>query len=297
MDARRERARQLMAGFAARGTRYLWTDAFAVCNYLDLGEPDAARRLIADVHRTLAHHRGDDDRTGWLPGASDAHPTAGGLRIGKPLRERAPGDAFDQQLEWERDGQYFHYLTKWIHALHRAGETAWATELAVRAFEAFVRGDRMVWKLSIDLTRPLVPSMGHHDPLDGLVAYRELHAPELEPAIAAFRRMIDTQGSLATSDPLGLGGLLVAAARLPRRDPLFERVLADALRGLDRVALDGSLAFRELGLAIGLHAMRDEPRLAHHISLATDIETYWLREGWTEHVDINDVMLATSLLH
>ena len=32
----------------------------------------------------------------------------------------------------------------------------------------------MYWKMSIDLTRPLVPSMGQHDPLDGLVTYNEL---------------------------------------------------------------------------------------------------------------------------
>jgi hypothetical protein len=34
------------------------------------------------------------------------------LRIGKQLAERRPGERFDERLEWERDGQYFHYLTR-----------------------------------------------------------------------------------------------------------------------------------------------------------------------------------------
>jgi hypothetical protein len=44
----------------------------------------------------------------------------GGLRIGKPLKERGANEPIDESLEWDRDGQYFHYLTKWMHALCRA---------------------------------------------------------------------------------------------------------------------------------------------------------------------------------
>jgi hypothetical protein len=32
----------------------------------------------------------------------------------------------------------------------------------------------MYWKMGIDLSRPLVPSMGQHDPMDGFVTYNEL---------------------------------------------------------------------------------------------------------------------------
>ena len=34
----------------------------------------------------------------------------------------------------------------------------------------------MYWKMSIDLSYPLVTSMGQHDPLDGLITYSELQA-------------------------------------------------------------------------------------------------------------------------
>jgi len=139
------------------------------------------------VHHTLGRHRPDDVREGWLPGASEDHPTRGGLRIGKPLPERAPGEPLGSRREWDRDGQYFHYLTKWMHALdlttrHTGRPTfnLWARELAETAHAAFTYDPpgsgpkRMYWKMSTDLSRPLVPSMGQHDPLDGYVTAAQL---------------------------------------------------------------------------------------------------------------------------
>jgi hypothetical protein len=183
--------------------RYLWTDAYAVCNYLELFRRtgDAtyralALRLVDQVNHTLGRHRDDDPRTGWISGLPDeegeAHPTRGALRIGKPLPERRPDEPFDERLEWGRDGQYYHYLTKWMHALNwvsrKTGEptyTRWAVELAGVAHAAFTYASsgakRMYWKMSVDLSRPLVPAMGQHDPLDGFVTYSELQAAVGEP--------------------------------------------------------------------------------------------------------------------
>ena len=182
--------------------RYLWTDAFAVCNFLGLFRQTGddrylrfARELVDQVHHILGRHRDDDPRHGWISGLSEEegerHPTRGGLRIGKPLNERRPDEPPDSQLEWDQDGQYFHYLTKWMHALYRMGrETGerryqrWAAELAATAHHAFTcemrpgGPKRMVWKMSIDLSRPLVSSMGQHDPLDGLVTCLELQTAE-----------------------------------------------------------------------------------------------------------------------
>ena len=133
----------------------------------------------------------------------------------------------------------------------------------------------MYWKLSIDLSRPLVESMGQHDPLDGLVTCTQLEAtvagagPRLDDAIADFAAMVDPRG-LATQDPLGLGGLLVDAYRLVQLEQhgasgrgLVEPLLAAALVGLRhyveqpdlRMPAGRRLAFRELGLAIGLAAI------------------------------------------
>ena len=73
--------------------RYLWTDAFAVCNFLELYRQTdeekykhLALRLVEQVHNILGRHREDDPRTGWISGLDEQegkmHPTKGGLRIG-----------------------------------------------------------------------------------------------------------------------------------------------------------------------------------------------------------------------
>jgi hypothetical protein len=133
--------------------RYLWTDAFAVCNFLALFEQTSnelfrrcATTLIDQVHWVLGRYRDDDERSGWISGLDEhtgaLHPTAGGLRIGKPIKERKAGERFDELREWDRDGQYFHYLTKWIHALCQTAlvtcdsqYAGWAVELGAVAFE------------------------------------------------------------------------------------------------------------------------------------------------------------------
>ena len=376
-DPRTQEAITLMNAFAGRTgldtgappRRYLWTDAFAVCNYLGLGRATGEERytalalqLVGQVHHTLGRHRDDDPRRGWISGldedAGEDHPTRGGLRIGKPLPERGPDEPPDERLEWDRDGQYFHYLTRWMHALDQVSRNTqqpryntWARELAGAAFRAFTGATapawgsrRMVWKMSIDLTRVLVPSMGQHDPLDGYITALQLQAtpaappgPDLAEAIDGYAAMI-RRGDWTTPDPLGLGGLLVDAWRVQQLMqqgakpgvPLLDRLLDGALTGLQYYARSGELqrpagyrlAFRELGLAIGLHALermqqsveqgelptQADPKLLArlqelkaYLPLREAIEDFWRdpanRQGetWNEHRDINEVMLATSL--
>lgn len=305
--------------------RYLWTDAFAVCACLSLhrrhasrGEPERAEswlgqavRLVEQVHRVLGRHRPDDLRTGWISALGEEegarHPTAGGLRIGKPLPERRPDEPRHPGREWDRDGQYYHYLTRWMHALARAasvtGESRyhrWAVELARTAHRAFVGGREseprtIRWKMSVDLSRPLVPMAGHLDPLDGLLTLRSLratdlagtgggearadHAEELNAAIGDLATMCAGR-NWTTDDALDIGCLLVHAhtARLLEGAPMAgedaepgslpasvtsEALLRDAAHSLD--AWDRShplerpdshrVPYRELGLAIGLAAV------------------------------------------
>lgn len=377
-DPRTTEASALMLGFARRTgldsdrppQRYLWTDAFAVCNFLGLsratGEQryqELALRLVDQVHHVLGRHREDDPRRGWISGLgmheAEAHPTRGGLRIGKRLPERGQAEPFYERLEWERDGQYFHYLTKWMHALDQVSRATgdprfnvWARELAAIALEAFTyqpapdREPRMYWKMSIDLSRPLVPSMGQHDPLDGYLTAEQLRAtatgmpqtaggPDLEEATRRFAVMTGGTG-LASSDPLGIGGLLVDAYRVVQLieqgglsdEDLLEHLFTAALAGLKHYARSGELqapaeyrlAFRELGLAIGLHAVErmgqvaaqnpaiispgvraDLEALLRYVPLGEEIESFWrtpAHQGastWSEHRDINEVMLATRL--
>ena len=228
--------------------RYLWTDAFAVCNFLELYERTGdeqyrhrATELIDQVHRVLGRYRDDDIRSGWISGldeqAGRRHPTAGGLRIGKPLKERSANEPLDERREWDRDGQYFHYLTKWIHALCQTafalgdlGYAQWAVELGKAAFKGFARRSEagavvgIYWKMSTDLSRPLVPAIGLHDALDGFITFREaqhaLAKLSTDAAVADLSLAIESLSALCqhrnwtTDDPLGLGGLLFDAGRL-----------------------------------------------------------------------------------
>lgn len=362
-----------LSGDRKRPKRYLWTDAFAVCNFCELyrltGKEDFRRlavALVAQVHAVLGKHRQDDSRQGWISGLSDdqasEHPAAAGLRIGKTLNERGASEPVDTRREWDRDGQYFHYLTKWMHALHQTARMTgdprylrWAVELAKVAHACFTYTPpsggprRMYWKMSIDLSRPLVPSMGHHDPLDALVTYLELDAAiGTHPDGASSPDLRDEVGEAAamcagkdwtTDDPLGLGGLLFDANRLAqlhvattiRDGNLLESLLLAACRGLDAFVrgnplgdpIQYRLAFRELGLSIGLHAttrmgalletagdrIPNGRRLRSYLqhlrqygSLTGAIEAFWrqkssmLSESWMAHADINTVMLATSLI-
>lgn len=341
--------------------RYLWTDAFAVCNFLGLYRQtgsqeflELAVKLVDQVHHILGRHRTDDPRQGWISGLSEQegelHPTCGGLRIGKALNERPRDRPLDQWQEWDRDGQYYHYLTKWMHALHLLGRETksiryeeWAAELAVvaqRAFtcQSFPGGPkRMVWKMSIDLARPLVPAMGHHDPLDGLITCLELLAVSETTctidvrATAATLTELCTGRSWLTEDLLGIGGLLDDASRLAQivfncgieRRPLLRQMLIEAEMSISAIVTSSllaepaerRLAFRELGLSIGLHGierikgivMPDRElttivnSLLKYQSLGEQIESFWSNpvhrrsQTWIEHLDINAVMLATTL--
>lgn len=364
-------ATRLMEAFAERTglssdeppKRYLWTDAFAVCNFLsmahrldDLGYMELGRHTVRQVHQVLGKHRDDDPREGWISGldddAGEEHPTRGGLRIGKPLPDGGPEERRDPRQEWDRDGQYFHYLTKWMIALDRMSEVTgapkfnrWARELAQTAHRAFIyrpdRGGRprMYWKMSVDLRRPLVTSMGQHDPLDGYVTYRSLKqgaesmpqassAPRLDEELETFSQMVPGR-DWTTHDALGLGGLLLDAARLSRTSEeeassldrnLIDELLASAERGLQRYLARRPLeapawrrlAFRELGLAIGLSRVAEvapqgsttarwEP-LMGHLKLRGQIVAFWSSpdnrqaDSWREHRDINDVMLASAII-
>ena len=58
--------------------RYLWTDAFAVCNFLELyrqtGEDwylATARKLVEQVHLVLGRFSEDDARKGWISGLDE----------------------------------------------------------------------------------------------------------------------------------------------------------------------------------------------------------------------------------
>ena len=188
--------------------------------------------------------------------------------------------------------------------------------------------------------------MGLHDALDGFITFREVqHAivkisgdaavSGLSHATEALFALCE-HGQWTTDDPLGVGGLLFDACRLCqllgqencRELRLLEDVMQGSGDGLMIMLKTGylkrparhRLAFRELGLAIGLRAVpiiaNENERnafgnrpsavqlidlLLPYEGLSDEIIDFWLPyaedpdESWKAHQDINEVMLATAI--
>lgn len=275
--------------------RYLWTDAFGVVDFITLFRLTSslvylhlAARLIDAVHSTLGRTRSLQD---YLPGASAEHPLAGGLRIGK-----------EEETGPDSDGQYHHYLTLWMFALNRmsvaSGEQKYnvlAVELAKAIHPAFMVAreyarPRMYWKMSVDLSHPLVNSEGNLDPIDGYVIFNLLqqHSPDpqvLTQEIADYKKILDVKWKTYQSDdPLDLGMTLWTAhwfsgkaewadslvdkaatylrtcKGLARYHIQLTRTSIDELAAMEHYfdhPVDQRLAFREYGTCMGVGCTSD----------------------------------------
>ncbi|GAB4823531.1 hypothetical protein N2152v2_010577 [Parachlorella kessleri] len=211
-EGKGRQAYSLVVSYSIAPLSYLWTDAFGVCNYITLacetGEAkflDQADMLIDEVHDTLGRDRSGRRRLGR---ATDEAPTRGGLRIGKEHDEGHP----------DGDGQYFHYLTKWAFALNRMSlarrdkkYNRWAVQLMEAIHPHFVAGrgsahPRMFWKVSIDMSRPLVNLEGN---LDWLLQEAAGGVPVLHEEMKDMETMVRNKfRRYYSDDPLDLGEAL-----------------------------------------------------------------------------------------
>jgi len=160
----------------------------------------------------------------------------------------------------------------------------WAIELAKTAYDKFtytVYGNtkRMYWKMCIDLSYPLVTSMGQHDALDGYITYLEVIKTAFEENTFHLDNQMESLFHIAqtmkleSSDPLAIGGLLNNASLLTQHIVEYKMIhLSDmllmllhaSLKGVDAFADSNTLeypagyrlAFRELGFSIGLHGVK-----------------------------------------
>lgn len=248
-----------------------------------------ARRLIETVHDVLGRTRDGNSR---LPGATEENPLGGGLRIGK-MDEGGP----------DGDGQYHHYLTVWMFALNRmalASGDARYNQQAVALAKAihppfFLNREsdqpRMVWKMAMDLSVPLVSSEGNLDAMDGFVVFRLLQETAIameaaEPSLLAeeisdYQRVIERKGHhFVSSDPLDLGMTLwtvhwfSASETWAQQvaDKCFEQLydLLEIDRYLDRNP-KYRLAFREFGTAMGAACQAEQ---STEKDLAVDLKSY-----------------------
>ncbi|MCO5587738.1 hypothetical protein L7F22_041690 [Adiantum nelumboides] len=312
--------------YSSRQRRYLWTDAFGVCNFITLfkesgGNPlylDMADALIEDVHDTLGRHRDGQCR---LDSATNDHPLLGGLRIGKEAEEG----------EDDGDGQYFHYLTKWMFALNRMsiarGNEHYndlAIELAKAVHGRFIydkskERPRMFWKMNINLTKPLVKSEGNLDPFDGYMTYRVLaycctkSKSILDEEIADLRKIVEAKFELYTSyDPLDLGEALWIchwfvddeSKECLGKEDWAVRVSNISLQALERLFAAGyftahssknRLAFREFGTTLSVQVNR-LAKLDLWMPRVKEIHAHWSDKLFKRDKDITPVMYCSSLI-
>ncbi|KAL4896626.1 hypothetical protein BDV59DRAFT_198984 [Aspergillus ambiguus] len=319
--------------------RYLWTDAFGVINFITLhheyrsaspSQDDRylvlARQLADTVHNVLGRTRDGQRR---LPGATDENPLGGGLRIGKMDAHGPDGD-----------GQYHHYLTMWMFALNRlslaTGDPTYnqqAVALAKAIHPRFFVNrtsarPRMVWKMAMDLSTPLVASEGNLDPVDGYVVCRLLQASAvaagqsadvLDEEIRDYRRVMARKGGhFVSSDPLDLGMTLWTAHWFAEKEEwamqlagqCFENIydLFEINQYLQR-SVKFRLAFREFGTCMGIQCMSEE---SSEKERSIDLKTYAdkILDSWNIYMEksmyteatpddlrpITRVMYASALL-
>lgn len=303
-------------------SRYLWTDAFGVVNYISLASREGevqylaqAEALIDAVHNVLGKERPGGHASPRLGGASDDHPTRGGLRIGKIHEENDP----------DGDGQYFHYLTKWCFALNRMylvtdeeKYNRWAVELMEVAHSAFVKQSHdpennpphMVWKKSIDLERATVASEGNLDPFDGLVTVRLIRESAPNPSSTLVKAEADFAAMVAakwprygSSDPLDLGEALWLS-HWDLGEPWADELTKRSADSLDLLWESGyfqqppgfRLAFREFGTTLGFQT---NPKAFAHGDWGRRIDSlhyYWANHILDRDQDISPVMMAASLV-
>jgi len=267
------------------GLRYLWTDAFGVVLLTSLHAETAdgaylerAEWVVSEVERVLGRRRG--------------------LRIGE-----AP----------ERGGQYFHYLAKWVYALHCLGafrprHRERAIEIVRQIHPAFVVPGRGVWwKMKEDLSGPYPGyGLGALDAFDALVVYRLLGAKALAREIAAVQSIVErTWRGLEIRQDLALGMMLWLTAFAPGEEWAHHHRAA-SLRTLDRMWIDPPgyfcrepgaeevrFAFTNHGVALGLQAVGAWPARVRRV------QEYFAsyRSGDVYDTDaITHVMACTSLL-
>jgi len=177
------------------GLRYLWTDAHGILLLISLYNETGddrylseAERVVGEVKRVLGRKRG--------------------YRIGE-----AP----------DRDGQYFHYLTKWMYALNELGKfkSQYRNEAIqlVKDIHAsfFIPNVGFIWKMKEDLSGPYPGyGIGGLDHYDAYTVYRAIDEHSLANEIRDVQRLVlKTYTSYRCTQDLGLGETLWMAHHFP----------------------------------------------------------------------------------
>eukprot|EP00732_Lithocolla_globosa_P002601 Lithocolla_globosa_v1_NODE_1756_length_2360_cov_297.175271.p1 type:complete len:264 gc:universal NODE_1756_length_2360_cov_297.175271:1530-739(-) len=242
----------------------------------------------------------------------EASPTGyAGLRIGK-LEARLHSD-----LGMSYDGQYWHYIDKWLFALLRLGEqesyqnrlkeaAEWAKVLFPQFFDHQNGGIR--WKLNVDstpiglqgtiafpnddtLNALIIFTLIEKKRKDLLISYPLLEIPSLAKEISCLQASLIGYSPRITKDPLGWGLELWM-------DQWIRPSRSQQLKDLSPLVLSPvhiSMPFRLYGALFGARvAHLDVEQL---LELGLNHQSRMMNEKrHEEHHGINVVMLASAIL-
>jgi len=235
-----------------------------------------------------------------------------GLRIGKT---RAVKGQTDFGMKYE--GQYFHYVDKWLFALLRLGQESnnysrvhqaacWAKVLFPHFFDSVNGGIR--WKLNIDST-PIqynTTSSPNDDTLNAFIIFSlieqaskefsergpesPLEVVHLTEEINSLRRALKGYRPRVSADPLGWGlECWMDQWITPNREHQLRKISGMALN-----VAHLSLPFRLYGAMLGAPLLGIDVQQLRDISL--EYEARARASGNEEHSGINHVMLASALI-
>lgn len=312
------------AGLCADGNqrRYLWTDAFGVLAYTSLAQyyesqgrldeaqqyKHAADTLIQVVHKCLGSPRSKkrDD----LMTKDTSSPTGHvGLRIGKVHSRKVT----DYGMSY--DGQYWHYVDKWLLALARSGHVTEGILIAKSCFPYFFDygngnipgwGGGIRWKLNVDASAPpsLERARASDDALVALIvfsilqAHRDVASDEsLEDEIKLLRVALQGYRPRVTDDPLGWGLEAMCDQYLqghPRQAAL--KSLASSALHPSHLSLPFRLYGAMIGARIAGESVAPQDAVDQLVQLSLKHEARAAAIGVEEHSSINRVMLAMCML-
>lgn len=233
------------------GKRYLWTDAHGVLLLVSLHKYTKsqdyltqAESLVKEVKRVLGRTKG--------------------YRIGQ---------------DPDREGQYFHYLTKWMFALNELGKfnpeyKTDAIKLVKDIHPHFcIPGVGIWWKMKEDLSGPAHGyGLGGLDFYDAFSTYRSIDSKILASEIHDVHQIVlKNYKSFHCTQDLGLGESLWMASRY-KDEEWAKIVIEKSLKTLDMMyresgyfVRDGQsekntiLAFGNHGVSVGLQSVQKWP--------------------------------------
>ena len=305
------------AGLCADGhqRRYLWTDAFGVLAYTSIAQDysqknnpqqaqlhqQAAQRLIQVVHECLGTPRSPQDIMRVDP---DSPFGFVGLRIGKVETRKVT----DYGMQF--DGQYWHYIDKWLLALARAGRADDGIRIAKSVFPYFMDagplgtgfGGGIRWKLSVDATPPPALQRAHasDDTLMALIVFSLLQqysssGASLEQEIQMLRNSLQHYRLRVTDDPLGWGLEAICDQYLENqpRQAALAALQASALHP-SHLSLPFRLYGAILGARIGGAVVASPQRVDELIVKSLKHEKEAMARGSEEHSSINRYVVISS---